>query len=444
MIKEIKYKNTGLEWCPQVPVHWELKKVKYLIRDKDGIKIGPFGSSLKLDTLVADGIKVYGQGNVIQDDFILGHRHIDIDRFEKEFTQYEIIEGDVLLTMMGTTGKAKIFTKDFKRGIIDSHLIRLRLNKNKFNNYLFALVLESGNYIYNQIKEVSRGSIMEGLNSGIVKELLFLVPPLTEQQKIADYLDKRTSQIDSIIGRKEKQIELYKEERTAVINHAVTKGLNPDAKMKDSGIEWLGEIPEHWEVKKLKYVAKIKTGRTPKIQGSKVDYFENGEFDWFTPSDFKQSILSNANRKINKSAIDNLEVDTYTPMSIYLVSIGATVGKISYCENVGSCNQQINVISFDNRIHSKFGFYYLLAQKEQILSLVDYTTLPILNQAKSKEINFVFIKNISEQQQIVFYLDKETQRIDTLIEKTTKQIDLLKEYKEALINEVVTGQKIID
>ena len=110
----------------------EKKRVKYLIEDYGGIKIGPFGSSLKLDTLTEDGIKVYGQGNVIKDDFTLGHRHIPIERFESDFTQYEIYEGDVLITMMGTTGRSKVFQKSYKRGILDSHLLRLRFKKNSF------------------------------------------------------------------------------------------------------------------------------------------------------------------------------------------------------------------------------------------------------------------------------------------------------------------------
>ena len=149
---DVEMKDSGVEWIDKIPCHWEMKKIKYLIENYDGIKIGPFGSSLKLDTLTDEGIKVYGQGNVIKDDFSLGHRHISIERFDSDFTQYEIFDGDVLITMMGTTGKSKVFKKEYKRGILDSHLLRLRFKKEIFLSELFVIILQESNYIFNQIK----------------------------------------------------------------------------------------------------------------------------------------------------------------------------------------------------------------------------------------------------------------------------------------------------
>ena len=130
------YKDSGVEWNEEIPSHWVVKKVKYLLKDYDGIKIGPFGSSLKLDTLADSGIKIYGQGNVIKDDFKLGHRYLPIERFEQDFTQYEILDGDILVTMMGTTGKSKVFSSSYERGILDSHLLRLRFNRSTYSVYV--------------------------------------------------------------------------------------------------------------------------------------------------------------------------------------------------------------------------------------------------------------------------------------------------------------------
>jgi type I restriction enzyme S subunit len=111
-VEPAEVKDSGVEWVGEIPANWELKKMKYLLAD-NGIKIGPFGSALKLDTLVESGIKIYGQSNVIKDDFDLGHRYIDAERFTNDFQQYEIMNGDLLLTMMGTTGKAKVFQENF-------------------------------------------------------------------------------------------------------------------------------------------------------------------------------------------------------------------------------------------------------------------------------------------------------------------------------------------
>ena len=193
------YKDSGFEWIGEIPSHWEVSKVKFLLKPIEGIKIGPFGSSLKLDSLSDCGIKIYGQGNVIKDDFTLGERYIPVDRFEEDFKVYEIYDGDVLVTMMGTTGKSKVFSDKFEKGILDSHLIRLRFNKTKFNSYLFTIILEQSNYVFSQLKLNSKGSIMEGLNSSIVKDLSILVPPNNEQTVITNFLDHKTTQIDHLI-----------------------------------------------------------------------------------------------------------------------------------------------------------------------------------------------------------------------------------------------------
>jgi type I restriction enzyme, S subunit len=222
----VPMKDSGIEWIGEIPSHWEVKRVKHLIEDNDGIKIGPFGSSLKLDTLTEDGIKVYGQGNIIKDDFNIGHRHISFESFESDFSQYEIFEGDVLITMMGTTGKSKVFRKEFKKGILDSHLLRLRFKKSLYVSDLFVTILQESDYVFHQLRLNSKGSIMEGLNSSIVKELVLLSQPISEQEQIVTYLDEKTSQIYNTIEIEKKKIELLKEYRQSLISNVVTGKIN--------------------------------------------------------------------------------------------------------------------------------------------------------------------------------------------------------------------------
>lgn len=218
----VEMKDSGIEWIGQIPSHWDIKRVKYLLDDDNGIKIGPFGSSLKLDTLTDTGIKIYGQENVIKDNFQLGHRYLPIERFEQEFTQYEIFDGDVLVTMMGTTGKSKVFRDSYSRGILDSHLLRLRFNESLFSGYLFSILLEQSDYIIQQIKLSSKGSIMEGLNSSIIKELKILIQSLEEQKTIIEYLGETILKIDSTIEKETQRIELLKEYRQSLISEVVT------------------------------------------------------------------------------------------------------------------------------------------------------------------------------------------------------------------------------
>lgn len=218
----VEMKDSGIEWIGEIPSHWNVKRVKYLLNDYDGIKIGPFGSSLKLDTLTNCGIKIYGQENVIKNNFQIGHRYLPIEKFEQDFTQYEIVGNDVLITMMGTTGKSKVFSSSYERGILDSHLLRLRFNELRFSGYLFSILLEQSDYIFQQMKLSSKGSIMEGLNSSIIKELKVLTPPISEQHKIVEHLDEHTQKIDSTIEKETQRIELLKEYRQSLISEVVT------------------------------------------------------------------------------------------------------------------------------------------------------------------------------------------------------------------------------
>lgn len=210
-------------------------------------------------------------------------------------------------------------------------------------------------------------------------------------------------------------------------------------KYKNSGIEWLGEIPEHWEVRKLKKCSQIKTGRTPKIQNSNTDYFKNGSIDWFTPSDFYNfnGELKDSKRKITEEALINKQVEFFDEFSIFLIGVGATIGKVGYSRKKASANQQINIIKFDKSIFPKYGYYGLLAGKMQVDVLADFTTLPILNQAKTKEI-IISLPPKPEQTAIANYLDQKIESINTFITKKKQLIELLKEQKAAIINEAVT------
>lgn len=274
-----------------------------------------------------------------------------------------------------------------------------------------------------------------------MKNMIIPIPPKQEQTTIANFLDYKTEKINRFITKKKQLIELLNEQKAAIINQAVTKGINPNVPMKGSGIEWLGEIPEHWEVRKLKYVAKIFTGKTPKIENATTDYFENGIINWFTPGDFNNSgFLRESQRKITEKAVIENGLKLFPENSTYLISIGGTIGKVGFCSEKAFSNQQINAISFNQSIVPLFGYFYLINSKVQVDVLADFTTLPILNQAKCKQIIIAFPKDIQEQKQIVNYIENETKKIDKTISTIEKEISLVEEYKTALIAEAVTGK----
>ena len=218
----VPMKDSGIEWLGEMPEHWELKPIKYLLKDgKEGIKIGPFGSSLKLDILVTEGIKVFGQVNVINDDFTIGNRYISEDYFA-EMSQYEIVTNDILITMMGTTGKSKIVPYNIKKGIMDSHLIRLRLNESIFHPHYLSYIINDSYSVGQNIFLLGKGSIMHGLNSAVIKSIIIPTPPLNEQNDIMEFIQKENIRLDKLSNTTNKEIELLKEFKNALINEAVT------------------------------------------------------------------------------------------------------------------------------------------------------------------------------------------------------------------------------
>ena len=216
----VPMKDSGVEWLGEIPEGWSLKNVKYLLNNHIGIKIGPFGSSLKLDDMTNTGYKVYGQENVINRNFSIGHRFISEAKF-KSMIVYKVEPDDILITMMGTIGKCIVVPKEHDKGIIDSHLIKIRTNELMLPSY-FVMMIDKSNVVKTQLELNSKGSIMQGLNSSIIKSLLFPLPNITEQQQILDYLDDKTTKIDNLINKATKAIDLLKERRTALISAVVT------------------------------------------------------------------------------------------------------------------------------------------------------------------------------------------------------------------------------
>lgn len=268
----------------------------------------------------------------------------------------------------------------------------------------------------------------------------------TEQQQIAAFLDWKTVQIDALIAKKKELLEKLKEKRLAVITQAVTKGLPSTGSgqaatpLRDSGIPWLGLVPKHWEVKRLKfYVERVYTGSTPPSDESQ--YYDEPAMIWFTPSDFSDegAILSGSKRKLNIVAANDGVVRFFEQPCALIVGIGATLGRVGFSKGSFSCNQQINVIVPAEGMDAKFLFYSLSVKRETMKVISNATTLGILNQETTRQIE-ISAPTIDEQNKIVAFLDKEVQRTDSLMLKVEAAIARLTEYRTALITAATTGK----
>lgn len=430
MKKYDNYKDSGIEWIGDIPEHWEVilfKRVIYKIKD------GTHGTFQR----VPDGYPFLSAKNVYDDGVRIGENESYISESDyleitkNGFPQKE----DLLITCVGTIGRT--FVYNFGESMAFQRSVTFIRFNNDINPQFYKFYVQSSIY-QNLLISLAKTSAQSGIYMGDLMNTTSLKIPFPEQTAIANYLDHKTTQIDTLIFKKQQFITLLQEERIAVINHAVTKGLDPKVEMKDSGIEWLGKIPEHWEVKRLRnLVETIKTGSTPPSE--EIQYFEPNEINWYGPGDFDSLILGNSKRKISKLAIEENKCRLFPVNSILLIGIGATVGKVGLVLEDCSSNQQLNAIILKNEYNPIFYLYFLSTIKDIIVMEASSATLPIFNQTQTKNI-ITPVPPAKEQVEIANYIAKKELEIKNIISKTQQEIELLKEYKTALISEVVTGK----
>ena len=221
--QNVEMKDCSDKWFGNIPAEWTVKRLKYLFQTGDGqLKIGPFGSALKGKTIENGPYKIYNQANVIQNDFSISRHYVSDETYD-ELKAYTVLPDDVLFTMMGTIGKCQIMPHNTQPGIMDSHLLKARLNGFVLPEYfVYAYDKDNTDIIYNQLIFMTTGSIMNGLNSSIIKEIRMPVPPVEEQRRIVSYLDKMCGKIDTAIEKHNQLISKLQEYKQSLIYNAVT------------------------------------------------------------------------------------------------------------------------------------------------------------------------------------------------------------------------------
>ncbi len=433
-----KYKDSGVEWIGEIPEDWYLSKIKYLPSDTPLSFID--GDWIESKDIVFDErIRYITTGNIGEGVYKeQGHSFITEETF-KNLNCTEVFEGDLLISRLNRPIGRSCLIPDLGYRIVTSvDNVIFRPKESMHKGFLNFLMNSSKYFDYTEL--IARGATMQRISRGLLSEIKLPIPSLQEQTLIANYLTSKTTEIDQTLTDKEALINLYEEEKKALINEAVTKGLNSKVKFKPSGIDWLGDIPEHWEVKKLKNVSKnIQTGKTPST--SNEAYFISEDYNWFTPGDFGSSIImSNSARKISQLAVNDEGLKLFEEYTILLVAIGATLGKIGIVTDICFANQQINSIAFNHsQILPFFGAYFLENNSEMIKKQSVASTLAILNQEKTKEL-LITVPPIKEQTIIIEHIENETSKINEKIALAKQEIELLKEFRQALIFEAVTGK----
>lgn len=430
-----RYKDSGIAWIGEIPEHWCLALVKSIFNRRTK-KNNPILTEERLSLSIEKGVTLYSE------------KTTNLDRFKEDFTQYQIAyPNDIVLNSMnmivGAIGISHylgcvspvyyVITPKDKN--INVKYYGYLLNNFRIRNLYHAL----GEGIY----AIDRG---EGrINTCRLKvsydkfgSIIIPIPSINEQQSIAAYLDQKCGEIDELITLQEEMITKLQSYKQSVITEAVTKGLNKNVPLKDSGIEWIGKIPEHWKVIKIKNAFNIISGATPKTDN--MAYWD-GEITWITPADYntEDKMISSGKRNITLAGLNSCGT-SIVPEGSIIFSKRAPIGLVAInvvplCTNQGciSCIPKPSV-------NTKY-FYYLMSVLTDWFELFGSgTTFKELS--TNNFANFILSQPpFSEQQAIADYLDQKCSEIDELISIKQQKIEKLKEYKKSLIFECVTGKR---
>lgn len=414
------YKDSGVEWLGEVPSHWNLIPNKYIFKLRKNV-VGKRSSEYDLLSLSLKGVIKRDMAN-------------PEGKFPAEFDTYqEVKEGDFIFCLFDVEETPRTVGLSSYHGMITgAYTIFETNNVDKKFIYYFYLNLDSDKRLK---------PLYKGLRNTISKETFFsfntFIPPLSEQQKIAQFLDNKTAKIDQAVDLAEKQIALLKEHKQILIQNAVTRGLNPDVPLKDSGVEWIGQVPEHWEVKQIKYLTKIyrgKFGHRPRNDPALYD----GIYPFVQTGDVARAnkYITNYTQTLNDKGI---KVSQLFPQGALLMAIAANIGDVAILDFEAYAPDSIVGFTPNKEISLKFLYYCFITLAEELKRSAIQNTQANLNIERIGSIKSVY-PNIEEQCQITNYLDIQIGKIDQTIELKTAHIEKLKEYKSVLINDVVTGK----
>lgn len=427
-------KPSGIVWMGDIPQNWNIKRVKYLASLKGRIGWQGLTSDEYTDEgpYLITGID-FKDGRIDWDNCV----HISEKRWA-EAPDIHIKNGDLLITKDGTVGKVAIVSGLDGKASLNSGVLLVRTYENFDKRFLFWVLQSEEFWTWFRLKNAGNSTIIH-LYQGDFSEFSYTFPQIEEQQQIAEFLYAQCTKIDAIIADIEKQIETLQKYKKSLITETVTKGLDKYVPMKDSGIEWIGNIPNNWEIQRIKDIAKMQTGTTPP-NNEGVNYDDEG-LPWFTPADFTDGsiVLHKAEKHITKGIIAQESLRIFPPHSILFVGI-ASVGKIGYYNKLCYSNQQITAIKPKNITTSKYIAYALLASMEYTKSNALYTTVPIINNAYLGTIKIPF-PAVKEQNEIICYLDKECEKINEIVSSKISNLEILQQHKKSLIYEYVTGKK---
>ena len=410
------YRDSGVKWLGGIPAHWRVKRLKACSTvslsnvDKKSVAGQP-------RVWLCNYVDVYYQERIdARLDFMAATATPD------QIGRFSLKQGDVLITKDSETwtdiAVPAVVTEDLPGVLCGYHLALIRPQSTAIGEFLARAIGAVG--VRNQYHTAANGITRFGLTVNAIRDGMIPLPPLSEQRAISGFLDHETARIDALIAKQEALIDLLQEKRAALILYGVTKGLDPDVPLRDSGVEWLGEIPAHWDTRRLRTVASITTGNR-----DTVDRQTDGEYPFF----------------VRSPVVERIDSWSFDGEAVLTAGDGVGVAKVfHYANGKFDFHQRVYKFSDFDSVLGRFFYRYFTASlrfetmRGTAKSTVDSLRLPMLQNLP------VVIPPISEQHAIIAHIDRETARIDALVVKVKEAIAHLNEYRTALISAAVTGQ----
>ncbi|WP_230466724.1 restriction endonuclease subunit S [Faecalibacter macacae] len=428
----VQYKDSGIDWIGQIPAHWELEKFKYLGFIYPGLS-GKKGDDFNKE--IFEGAKEFVPFTTICNYSQIKDERFQYVRISQNEIQNKVIKNDLLFLMSSETlndiAKTSVYLLD-KSSYLNSFCKGFRISSTKLNSIFTNYLLSSKNY-RNYYELCGRGFTRINIKQEYINDTIISIPPIHEQEAIANFLDEKTAKIDALVQTKKHQIEKLKELRQAKIHQAVTKGLDANAPTKYSGVAWIGEIPAHWEVKKVKEIFKLIIEPAP--IGNDYELLS-------VYTDIGVKPRKELEEKGNKAST----TDGYWIVrkgDIIVNKLLAWMGAIGISNYNGVTSPAYDILR--NKVPI-IGLYYhnLFRMKSTSTELKRHSRgiMEMRLRLYFEKFGQILVPYppLDEQEQIVAYLDEVTGKIDEAIAQKQEQITKLKEYKQSLINDVVTGK----
>lgn len=432
-------KDSGIEWIGEIPKEWEVKKIKQL-SDKSIENSFVDGDWIESSDITDEGIRYLTTGNIGDGEYKeQGNGFVSKDTFVKLNCKYAY-SGDLVISRLNTPyGRSCILPDNYSEYVLAVDNVILRTHSDK--RYICYATQCDG--YQKAVEDNAKGTTMKRISRTNLGNILLPFPSVDTQHRIADYLDDKCGKIDRYIEQQKQVIEKLKAYKQSVITEAVTKGLDPTVPMKDSGVEWIGEIPEGWETRKMISILSMRVvdgpHESPQLISEGIPYIsataiENGKINFSLMRGYISSEYCDICDKRYKPKIDD----------ILVIKLGASTGQVAIVETDERFNIWVPLaaVRCNNEAVPRFVYYafqsdYFIKQMEMSWTFGTQQTLGVKTIERLK----IALPKIEQQKDIVCYLDKNCSAIDSAIAKKQALIDKLTEYKKSLIYEVVTGKK---